>query len=156
MKKGTVIGTLVGAVVGVTLGGNMANKKLVEKETKIDKFKQYYNMLNEWLRIKQEGKNLVKYFEENNYKEIAIYGMGEMGNRLLDDLKDSSVVVKYAIDKNAESTYAEIDVKKIDDELEKVDAIVVTAVFAYDDIVEDIQDKFLCPIVSLEDVVYGL
>ena len=111
-------------------------------------------MLNQWLCIKQEGKSLDEYFKENNYKTVAIYGMGEMGNRLYDELKNTDIEVKYAIDKNASSTYSELDVKEIDDELPEVDVVVVTATFAFDDIVEDIQDKFVCPIVSLEDVVY--
>lgn len=155
MKKGTIIGTIFGAVAGAAAGGVIANKQVVKKGKKADKFKGYYNMLNQWLALKQEGKSLEQYFAENGYKTVAIYGMGEMGSRLYDELKDSDKVeVKYSIDKNAASAYSELEVKEVTDELEQVDVVVVTATFAFEEILEDIEDKFNCPIVSLEDVVY--
>lgn len=153
MKKGKVfaVASVIGAVAGV---GYLKEKKVSQKQAKVDKFKGYYNMLNEWLALKQAGKSLDEYFKQNNYKTVAIYGMGEMGNRLYDELKTTDIEVKYAIDKNVETVYAELEVKEIDDELPDVDVVVVTATFAFDDVVECIQDKFICPIVSLEDVVF--
>ncbi len=156
MKKGTVafFSTIFGAIVGAAGSGYLGSKEVEKKAEKVDKFKSYYNMLNQWLILKQEGKSLETYFTENNYKTIAIYGMGEMGNRLYDELKDSKVEVKYAVDKNAVNTYSEIEVFDIDDELEPVDAVVVTAVFAFDEIMDALSDKIDSAIVSLEDVVY--
>ena len=156
MKKGIVgaFGVLVGAIAG-GIGSSYFNNKVVnERQGKVDKFKGYYNMLNQWLMLKQDGKSLEKYFEENNYKTIAIYGMGEMGNRLYDELKGTEIKVKYAIDKNAAGAYSELDIREIDDELEEVDAIVVTATFAFDEIEEELCSMFSCPIISLDDVVY--
>ena len=113
-------------------------------------------MLNQWLVLKQEGKSLEQYFIENGYKTVAIYGMGEMGNRLYDELKDSSIEVKYAVDQNAASTYSELEVFEKEDAFEDVDVMVVTAIFAFDEIEEEIGDKIKFPIISLEDVVYEI
>lgn len=157
MKKRTaVLTTVLGGLTGAVVTGKIVGKEVQTKGEKINKFKGYYSMLNQWLALKQKGKSLAEYFVSNEYKEMCIYGMGEMGNRLYDELKNTEIKVKYAIDKDAASTYSELDVKEIDDDLPEVDVVVVTATFAFDDIVEDIQDKFSCPIVSLEDVVYGL
>lgn len=157
MKKGgvAILGALLGAVAGAAGAGYVGSKQVSKKTVKVDKFKGYYNMLNQWLILKQEGKNLSEYFVTNGYKTIAIYGMGEMGNRLYDELKGSGITVKYAIDKNAASTYSELDVIDPDvAEFEAVDAIVVTATFAFDEIEEMLSEKVDFPIVSLEDVVY--
>ncbi len=156
MKKGgvAVFSTLIGAVAGFAGSSYLGNKKVEQKAEKVDKFKGYYNMLNQWLILKQEGKTLEKYFLDNGYKTIAIYGMGEMGNRLYDELKGTSVEVKYAIDKNAASTYSELTVIDPDDDYEPVDAVIVSAIFAFDEIEEQLSGKLDCPIVSLEDVVY--
>lgn len=156
MKKGgvAVLSTLIGAVAGAAAVEKVRGKTITQKTEKVDKFKGYYNMLNQWLILKQEGKSLEKYFTDNGYKTIAIYGMGEMGNRLYDELKGTSVTVKYAVDKNAASTYSELDVIDPEDEYEEVDAIVVSAIFAFDEIEEMLSDKVDFPIVSLEDVVY--
>lgn len=158
MKKGTlaVLSTILGGTIGTVVTGILKGKSIDFKQGKIDKFKSYYNMLNQWLILKQEGKSLEQYFVDNHYNSIAIYGMGEMGNRLYDELKNSRVEVKYAIDKNADSTYAEIDVLELDDKLEKVDAVVVTAIFAFEEIEEELMDKIEFPIISLEDVVYEI
>lgn len=156
MKKVTItlLSLLAGAASGFAVKNFFSGKILDEKVKKIDKFKSYYNLLNQWLILKQEGKTLAKYFEENNYKSIAIYGMGEMGNRLYEELKNSSITVKYAIDKNAGNTYAELDVFEVEDELSEVDAIVVTAIFAFDEIEQELNNKVDFPILSLEDVIF--
>lgn len=158
MKKGVihVFTALAGAATGAAAIGTIQGKAIKNKAEKIDKFKSYYNMLNQWLILKQEGKNLAKFFADNHYKTIAIYGMGEMGNRLYDELKDTDITVKYAIDKNAASTYSELEVFELEDELEPVDAVIVTAVFAFDEIEQDLSKQIDWPIVSLEDVVYEI
>ncbi|MBQ8165694.1 MAG: hypothetical protein IJZ96_01505 [Lachnospiraceae bacterium] len=158
MKKGTIgiLGTLVGAVAAASITKSKTNKTVTQKNEKVDKFKGYYNMLNQWLCLKQEGKNLNEYFDNNGYKTVAIYGMGEMGNRLYDELKDTDIEVKFAIDKNAASTYSELTVFELEDELPTADVMVVTATFAFDEIEDELSDKVDMPIVSLDDVVYEI
>ena len=82
--------------------------------------------------------------------------MKELGERLYDELRDSEVEVKYIIDKNADAIYADIDVLTPEDELEEVDAIVVTAIHYFDEIEEMLEQKVDCPILSLEDIVYEI
>ena len=145
MKKGTisVLATILGAAVGATAVGTISGKTIDEKATKVEKFKNYYNMLNQWLVLKQEGKNLSSFFESNEYKTIAIYGMGEMGNRLYDELKNTNIEIKYAIDKNADSTYTELEVIDPEDSYEDVDVIVVTATFAFEDIESKVSEYYM-------------
>ena len=81
--------------------------------------------------------------------------MMRLGERLYDELKDTKTEVKYAIDQNAESIYADIDVYLPDDKLPEVDVIVVTATYYYNSILNNIKDKVYCPIVSLDDVIAG-
>ena len=156
MKKGTVavLSTMIGAIAGAVGSGYLGTKEIEKKTEKVDKFKSYYNMLDQWLILKQEGKNLENYFIDNNYQTIAIYGMGEMGNRLYEELKNSTIKVMYAIDKEAASAYADIDVFEPNDDLAPVDVIVVSAIFAFDEINETLSEIVDYPIISLEDVVY--
>ena len=123
---------------------------------KIEKFKGYYNMLNQWLMLKQEGKSLEKYFEDNGYKNIAIYGMGEIGNRLYNELKDSKKVkIKYVIDKNADIC-SETRIFNIDDNFPDVDAVIITATFAFDEIKEELGKRLYVPVISIDDVIYSV
>lgn len=158
MKKGgvAVLAAIIGAAAGAAGSGYLGQKQVGQKSEKVDKFKSYYNMLNQWLILKQEGKTLEKYFTDNGYKTIAIYGMGEMGNRLYDELKGTGIEVKYAIDKDAAGIYSDLDVVDVEDEFEEVDAVIVSAIFAFDEIEKILSEKLNCPIVSLEDVVYDV
>ncbi len=160
MKKGVngVVLTLAGVVTGVVAGGitagKVSSKKIKELLDGHLKVHELYMAFDQWLRIRQEGKTLVEYFEKNGYKTVAIYGMKELGERLYDELKDTGIEVRYIIDKNADSIYADVDVVTPDDELEPVDAIVVTAIYYFDEIEENLSEKVDYPIVSLEDILY--
>ena len=113
-------------------------------------------MMNQWVKVKQDGKNLSLYFEREGYKEIAIYGMSYAGETLMEELVDSPVTVKYGIDRNAEKILADVDVVTPDAFLEPVDAIVVTSVTFFEEIEEILRQKTDCPIISLEDILYDV
>lgn len=150
------VSAVAGMVTGATMIGKLQGKTIKSNESDIDKFRRYYNMLNQWLVIKQEGKSLEKYFIDNGYNTVVIYGMGEIGNRLYEELKNTSIEIKYAIDKEAANTYSEIKIVEKDDCLDCADVMIVTAVYAYDEIEEEMGTKIDFPIVSLEDVIYEL
>ena len=151
-----VVPVIIGGLAGSIAGMLFMNKKIEDKNKKVDKFKSYYNMLNQWLLLKQEGKTLEEYFVNNGYKNIAIYGMGEMGSRLYDELKNSNIKVKYAVDENAEGIYSEIEVFGKKEEYPDVDVIIVTAIFEFDSIEKELQKKIKFPVIALDDVVYEI
>lgn len=156
MKKGLLAGisTVGGALAGATaVGINQRKRMLADKEHR-GKMNAFYHLLVQWLTIKQEGKSLVSFFAENGYKTIAIYGMKELGERLYEELSDSEVEVKYIIDKNADSMYADVDIIRPDEPLEEVDAIVVTAVYYFEEIEEMLGEKVDYPVLSLSDIVF--
>lgn len=160
MKKGlggvfsTLAGMAAGAVAGGIAAGTVSSKKIKELMDGHAKVHELYMAFDQWLRIRQEGKTLVDFFERNNYKTVAIYGMKELGERLYDELQNSGITVKYIIDKNADTIYADVDVITPDDDLEPVDVIVVTAIYFFDEIEELLSEKVNYPIVSLEDILY--
>ena len=160
MRKSTLgvgsLAVLAGFAVGFIWNGRIISKRIAQKTEKVEKFRNYYDILNQWLMLKQEGKSLEKYFVENNINSIAIYGMGEMGNRLYNELKDSKINIKYAIDQTAGNIYSDINVYSLDDELEEVDAVIVTATFVFSSIKEQMEEEFDFPIISLEDVVFSI
>lgn len=158
MKKGMLItaGTLLGTVIGGVGVSKLMGKSIEERNEKVDKFKGYYNLLNQWLILKQEGKNLNEYFVANNINSIAIYGMGELGNRLYTELKESSVRIEYVIDQNVETVIPSCKVVGKDEDFPEADVIVVTAIFAFEEIKEELEAKTNIKIISLEDVVYEI
>lgn len=131
MKKRiiSVLSALAGAVAGAAAVGNMADKAVNKARNMSDKHLALFLMMNQWVQVKQEGKNLAEYMEKHNYRMIAIYGMSYAGERVLAELKGSNITVKYGIDRSADSLYSDIEIVSPDGELEDVDAIVVTPIF---------------------------
>lgn len=156
MKKGvvSVISALVGAAAGIGAVGKLGNEKLKKAQGYADKHLALYLMMNQWVKIKQENKSIADYLEKNGYKQIAVYGMNYVGETFLAELDNTNVVVKYAIDKNAERIYADVDVVLPDDQLQNVDAVIVTPITFFDEIEEMLSKKLDCPIISLEDILY--
>ena len=158
MKK-FVIGLMAG-ILGVGLGIAGSNyfygKIIREKAEKINKFKGYYNILNKWFALKSAGEKVENYFIKRGYEQIAIYGMGELGSRLVEELKDSKVQVVYGIDSKPATAYGEVIVYGIEEELPSADIIVVTPTFAFEDIRQNLEQVTDIPVVSLEDVIFGL
>lgn len=151
----TVGSAVVGAMLGVAATASELEKQINEKKKMSDKHLDLYLLMNQWVKLKQKGINLSKYFEKNGYNRIAIYGMSYVGETLVEELKGTNTEVVYGIDRNAENIWIDnINVLSLDDELEDVDAVVVTAVSFYDNIKDSLSRKLTCPIISLEDILY--
>ena len=150
MKKGAiaVISTLLGAASGATVAGvGVAKAKGAMKNASV------IDALARWVSILQDGKKLSDYFEEKNYKTVAIYGYHYIGERLHRELAENGIKVKYAIDQNRNNVKTEIEVKSMEDDLEEVDAVIVTPIFYFNSIEEKLEEIFDCPIISFEEVL---
>lgn len=158
MNKGiiSVLSALTGAAVGAGAVAKVSGEATNKAQNMSDKHLALFLMMNQWVKVKQEGKNLSSYFEKNGYKKIAVYGMSYAGETLVEELKGSSIEVAYGIDKNADGIYSDVGIVTVNDELEAVDAIVVTAITFFDEIEEMLQTKVECPIISLEDILYEI
>ena len=138
---------------------NWANLKKAEKAqvNKIMKYQSYYYLFGSWMVLRNKGKMLVEYFKNYNLKDVAICGLGRLGLCLYEELKNSDINVKYAIDNKAESySYLGLKVITPEEHLEAVDVIVITKFIEYKKIVDDLRKKTSCQIVSLEDVIFSM
>ena len=154
MRKLTMtLAILVGTLIGTGFVGKMQNEKLSKARALSDKHFELFKMMTQWVKIKQAGRNLSDYLEKDGYKKIAVYGMSYAGETIINELKNSSVTVSYGIDRNAASLYSDIDIMSINDDLEDVDAIIVTAITFFDEIEKELSEKIDCPIISLRNIL---
>lgn len=160
MKK-SFLGLLTGSMcigsifIGMSIQKRKQNNSNIE--SKKDKFKDYYYMLDHWFCLNQNGESIESYFHNNNITKISIYGMGEMGQRLYHELKDSDIEIAYAVDQNADSLeIGSLEIINKDNKFEKVDAMIVTPTFAYEQICSELSDKVSFPLISLEDIIYSI
>lgn len=121
-----------------------------------EKFRIFFELLVEWFAGDMSGKNIGAWISENGYKTVAIYGMGALGElTYLNLCKYKEIYVKYGLDRNASIKIAGLDIFNLNDSLEKVDLIIVTAVTAYEEIKKEINLKtdFECKIISLMQLI---
>lgn len=150
----TVLCTLAGTAAGAGAVGRTMGKAAAKVERMSEKHLALYLMMNQWVKVKQEGKNLSEYFERNGYRRIAVYGMSYAGETLVEELEGTGIEVSYGIDQRAESLYVNLEVVTMEEELKEVDAVVVTAVTYYEEIAEQLGERVSCPVLSLEDILY--
>lgn len=127
-----------------------------EEIDKVHKYLEFYDILVRWLTLKQEQITLTEYFERNQYRTAAIYGMKELGVLLLKELRQEGITVMYAIDKNAAEVSADIEVFKPSDRMPEVDVIIITASHYFDKVYLELRKHTDAEIVSIEDIFWAV
>ena len=158
MKKRWYIGAsmCLGMITGIIITAHANIKDNHKWKELSDKHLALMLLFNRWITMTQEGKTLVSYFHNNHIKTIAIYGMSYRGRRLYAELKDSDIEVKYAIHQNAKELFSEINILSLDDELPLVDAVIVTPVYYFDRIYNELGQRTEAEILSLETILYEI
>lgn len=123
---------------------------VVTKQRNIEKYREMFLTMIDWIKQRQRGKNISNFLRKNAYHSIAIYGLADIGQILIEELKNQ-VEIKYGIDRN--DIQAEYPVYKLEDNLPEVDMIIVTALYDFDEIEEKLKRKLNCPVYSIEDIV---
>lgn len=159
MKKS--IGLLIaetGIGVATVWGMNKRfSQQLEQVQTEADRYHDYFFLLSHWLEVKNRGGSAASYFEDMGYKKIAIYGMGELANRLFEDLQGTGIEIVYGIDQNVSNCATSIEnVYSPSDKLPTADVIVVTPFPAYDNIESKLKENTNCPIISIENVIWSV
>lgn len=95
--------------------------------------------------------------KELNPDSVAIYGMGELGERIVDDLlMNTSINVLYGMDKNANNKKMTIPVYTLEQakEIEKPDIILLTTYTKDDSLKKMIENEMKTKVYSLEEIIY--
>lgn len=117
------------------------------------RYKNLFEMANKWWHICFAGRKVEEYFIKHDLSRIAIYGMGNLGRNLYDELEKSSIEVLYGIDR-ADMDYVEfVPIIKPYDTLSEVDAIIVTNATKVEEIVDYLRSKSSCRIIPLKEVL---
>ena len=99
--------------------------------------------------------SISKYFVDNRYENIVIYGLGELGILLYESLHKCNLHVLYGIDQGNPNVPKDLICYKLDDikELDSPDVIVITVPHLFMQIKSEITNMYSCNIVSLADVL---
>ncbi len=134
-------------------------KYLVPQFGEKDRFWLQYPIAEGMLQMSLNGKSTADFFRKNQYKKIAIYGLGKLGKMLVQDLEGTDIEIQCLIDRN----YARFPeqykgIKVIGPhqlQNEQVDCVVVSLVHLYNSILEVLllQGIELDKIISIGSIV---
>lgn len=118
-----------------------------------DKVKKDYQVLLKWLELIQKGTTFGDKLLSQGLQRIAIYGFGEVGKLIYEDLKGSSIKVAYIIDRNPNSGSIDIPVLGLNDLYPVVDAIIVSLPWDYGNIRKALEERTTCKIMSILEIL---
>lgn len=160
MKIFCIILIIVGIIENIILIHILQHRKMLLRQSFLytEKLQIFFDLLSEWCVGKIKGKEIADWIIKNNYRSIAIYGMGILGEILYLDLQDNrNIQILYGLDRR-EKKIKDLKVCGLDDPLAPVDLIIVTAVTSYEEIKNEIAQKvsFPCKIISLTQLIEGM
>lgn len=148
-------------ITGMAYIINGKSKKLKKQKELERRYRKYYILENKWLYDEKLNKIHEKWLKDNKIANVAVYGLGTMGELFISEMeKVADVGLSYIVDKDERlqnmgyNDYKVIGIDEMGD-MQKVDAVIVTPVYDFDDIkkeLEQIVDG--TNIVSLEEIIF--
>ncbi|QHQ60685.1 glycosyltransferase [Anaerocolumna sedimenticola] len=127
---------------------------MISINEKREKFRSNYYTINKWLNLIEKGLRIDQYLISKGYKNIAIYGLGELGRHIYNGFRDSEIIIDYAIDK-LKGNYSDININvySLEEKLKPVDVIIVSVIYNFKQIEKELQKKITCPILSFDSII---
>lgn len=132
---------------------NMLPKMRKRMLNNLDKFRKMFYVLDDWTASEENGGSLETYLTNQGIRRLAVYGYGPLGKRLLRQLDGSGICVSYLIDQNAAFLNAECPACMLEDDLEDVDAVIISLVQNEASIAEAIRKKLSARILTIGEIV---
>ena len=129
------------------------NKEFVIENDREKKYKAYYELMNNWLQLKNKGVSVVNYFQDFNIQTIMIYGGGEVAHRLVEELEGTDIKIAGILDRNPRYKNDRVSVFSLRDNLPRYDVIVVTPVYSFGTIYIQLVKKSNDKVISMEEVI---
>ena len=137
------------------VSSNNNEKPEFQTQQELEKLREQYDLLDHWFQLKQQNRSVSEYFIENHYDQIALYGWGTLGKHLYEDLKMSKIEVSYINDQNKKEEGIVAPEAFLEDQ-SGISVIVVTPIFAYEEVYKKLCKKVDVPVISLQEVVMSL
>ncbi len=138
--------------IGVAIAFTRLYKKYVSLIKSTKKNNYYFGLLKIWMSKRNQGKSIGNYLRSIGIEKTAVYGFGDIGKLLCEEIALDKIEIECVIDRNRiESHYR---FYTIEDTIPNPQAVIVTPYLEYDQISEMLKGIFDCEIISLEDIIY--
>lgn len=127
----------------------------IKKVIKEDKNRngRYILIYAKWEEIRRAGYNISKYFTDRKVSSIAIYGMGNLGCRLFNELEKSQINIKYVVDRDICYLSEFIEVRTPDESLDNVDMLIVAVAKEENEIISYYRKRCKLCVIGLSEIL---
>ena len=134
-----------------------------EKEEKlaliyeVNKYKTFLNYYDKWLYLLRDNKfDIDEYLQKQGISTVAIYGLGMLGKQLINQLQQSSISVKYGVDRYVGQYGCDFTIiRPENEEWPYVDAVIITA-YDEDDVANFVTNKINTRIMKMSKLIEDL
>lgn len=117
------------------------------------KNEQKSNIFKTWLLNDRSGIGIPDLLVRNGWRTVSIYGFGEIGKILYDELKKSGTVrIEYVIDKRNTDETGKVRIVEPYPELSETDIIVVTAL-GDKELMDQLKDRYSIPCMTIGELL---
>lgn len=115
-------------------------------------------VMKTWLDMRNQGMEIASFLEKRQYLHIAVYGMGNIGESLFYELNNSGIHIDYAIDSSScvKDFDEELTILNWADEFPDVDAVIVTMMVGYDDVIHALKARLKRPVITVYDLILDM
>lgn len=121
---------------------------------KEERYKEYWQVLDQWLKFEIAGNSIAQYLRKQSYDSAAIYGLGMLGTSLVMDLEREGIEIKYGIDQDIyKGRQFEFPVYTLENELPEVQIIIVTTTGIFHSVNKKLRSRSNAKIISLRAIL---
>lgn len=131
--------------------------EIKQKDGDIYKRESALNTYERWIYSMINGDKISNYLMSNDYRRVAIYGMGRLGKQLFEEFDKTSISIEYIIDqKMAEHIrkYESVPCFTMSEKLPFAELIIVTVPSEEKDIITQLRKKTKGQIKSINDILF--
>lgn len=131
---------------------SVVNNQLTYNICSDNKYRVQGILLKKWLRMKIRKISIKDYLKDNSITNIAIYGWGDIGKILYEDIQCREIEIDYIIDNNVKGDGI-ISIDELKSREKKIDLIIVTPILEIKEIYSELITVIDCEILSIMELM---
>lgn len=114
----------------------------------------YNDILLKWIAMLKQGKSIADYLIKNRIFKVSVWGLGNVGNMVIEELKESKIeILSVILTKPYTLQVAGIPVVGKYDIPKQTEMIIVIPVYDFGRIYEGIKDRCDCIVMGIGELI---
>lgn len=118
------------------VGERAENRQAAALRRRMEKAENYLKLLDQWMRMRENGVSLAEYLLKRGVRTVAIYGLGIFGRHLLWELAGSEIEIVAVVDQQKDKQHVGYPVYLPTEKIPEFDVMLVASWYFFDEIRE--------------------